>query len=140
MSEAGIENWLSQKGIEPDTIDVHGEYDSSLSYTQNLAHFKTLLKTGKGRRPKKYYDAEWCGYMGGECTRGNKEACIAACRDCGVHCSPTKTKKPRPKALKAIKGVKPIQRDVRRTKKKVCKTKVKVRAHKRKCPKRRYLK
>lgn len=133
MSEAGIENWLRMKGIEPDTVDIHGEYDSSISYAENLRHFKTLLKTSKHHKPKKAYDAEWCRYANEECTRGNKEACIAACRDCGTHCKPTRKKGA--KALKALKKVIPMMRDVRKAKKKKkCRTKVKVRKHTRRCP------
>ena len=147
MSRAGIEKWLKQKGIEPDTIDVEGEYDSDISFSANLIHFKELLKTGKGRRTQKEYDAQWCDFIGGECSRGNKDACIAACRDCGAHCIPTKKKgskaiKPPKKTVKkpkvaVMKAVKPLQRDVRRKKGKKkgkCKTNVRVKAHKRSCP------
>lgn len=33
MSKAGIEKWLRQKGIDPDTVDIEGEYDSAESYS-----------------------------------------------------------------------------------------------------------
>lgn len=133
MSKAGIVKWLKQKGIEPDTVDVEGEYDSDISYSANLKHFKSLLKTGKKRKIKKDYDVQFCSFAHEECSRGNKDACITACKECGTHCKPTKKKGA--KALKALKKVRPMMKDVRRIKKKKkCRTKVKVKKHTRRCP------
>jgi len=137
MSKAGIIKWLKDKGIEPDTVDVEGEYDSNESYSWNLKHIKTLLKTGKARRTQKDYDTQFCSFANEECSRGNKEACITACKECGTHCKPTKKKgakalkKAKPKAKKKVTPMK----DVRRIKKKKkCRTKVKVKKHTRRCP------
>ena len=137
MTRAGIVAWLKKKGIEPDTVDIEGEYDSSLSYSQNLQHFKSYLKLGKGSRTQKEYDDQWCRTLLDMCIQGDKEACKAKKRDCEINKKGTKKSKPKGKSMKAVK---PLSRDTRRKKKKVCK-RVKVKRHTRRCPKTgRYLK
>ena len=134
MSKAGIEKWLRQKGIDPDTVDIEGEYDSAESYSWNLKHIKEYLKTGKGRRTQKEYDAKFGSYAGEECLKSDIEACKAACKECGIHCDKAERKRKAPmKKCKAPVRVKKHKRKCPRRATK-CKPPVQVRAHKRKCP------
>lgn len=91
---ASISRELERRGISPDTVDVSALIDPTLSLPENkeliLSQFAGT-EAGNIRQSKgldEQMGAQFCEYVDEECIRGDKEACKAACNECGTHCEP----------------------------------------------------
>lgn len=92
MQTASINRELENRGISPDTVDVKALIDPTLSLPENKTLILTQfagteashVKHSKGLQDE--MTAQFCDYVGEECTKGDKEACKASCNECGTHC------------------------------------------------------
>lgn len=141
LQRANLERELRKKGISPDTVDLHALIDPSLTYRENKKGVLASVGKGNGRHNgngngslEERTKAQFCSYAGEECLKSNKEACAAACKECGTHCdrAERKRKAPMKKCKAPVRVIKHKRKCPRHATR--CKPPVQVRAHTRKCP------